>query len=294
MIKSMTGFGRGEFSDGKRRISVEIKAVNHRYCDLSVRMSRKYMFAEDKLKSKIRETVSRGKVEISVIVENLEDDDMQIMLNTAMAGQYLRSMQKLKDELDISGDVSLEYISGLQDVMKLVPNVEDEEDFIAVLLQAAENAALRLDEMRTIEGQKLAADLMARGDKISQITEKIKERAPQIIKEYQTKLFERISELTENKVTVPEDKLALEVAFFADKCNITEELVRLDSHMIQLKKILSESVQPVGKKLDFLVQEMNREANTIGSKANDIETTNLMLEIKNEVEKIREQVQNIE
>lgn len=294
MIKSMTGFGRGNASDEKRNITVEIRAVNHRYCDISVRMSRRYSFAEEKLKSKIREIVSRGKLDVSVVVENVESDDVAIKLNTSVAEKYRRSIEQLKEELGLPGEVTLQYIAALPDVMKPVPEVEDEKEFTELLLAATQNAVEKLDEMRCAEGEKLAQDLIRRGGTVRAAADKIRERAPSVVNEYRDRLFERITELTENKVDVPEERIAVEVAMFADKCNVTEEIVRLDSHTEQLRSILTESDAPVGKKLDFLVQEMNREANTIGSKSNDIETTKIMLSIKNEVEKIREQVQNIE
>ena len=178
--------------------------------------------------------------------------------------------------------------------MKAIPDVEDEEEICKSLLIPAQAAAEKLDEMRKVEGQKLAEDLIMRGGLIQDLVKRIEERSPQVTVAYTERLRERIKELIGNSVTVPEDRILVEAAIFADKCSITEELVRLNSHIDQLKNIITKSNQPDGKKLDFLVQEMNREANTIGSKANDIEITNMMLEIKSEIEKIREQVQNIE
>jgi uncharacterized protein (TIGR00255 family) len=178
--------------------------------------------------------------------------------------------------------------------MKAIPDVEDEEEILAAILIPVKEAASNLDKMRLVEGEKLAEDLLMRGGLIQDFVKKIEERSPQVTVAYTEKLKERITDLIGNSITVPEDRILLEAAIFADKCSITEELVRLNSHMIQLRNIINNSDKPTGKKLDFLVQEMNREANTIGSKANDIEITNLMLEIKSEIEKIREQVQNIE
>lgn len=294
MIKSMTGFGRSEYQDEKRNIITEIKSVNHRYCDISVRMPRRYSFAEEKIKSLIKQTVNRGKLDVSIIVENIAEDDMDVKLNTSVAEKYMTNLKKLKDEFDLEGDITLEFVATLPDVMKSVPDVEDEDEFIKAVSASVAGAVEKLDAMRAVEGEKLAEDLRARGRLIRSLVEKITERAPLIVAEHKEKLTERIGELLDKKLEIPEDRIAIEVAVFADKCSITEELVRLDSHMIQMDNILAEKTQPVGKKLDFLVQEMNREANTIGSKANDLTTTNLMLEIKSEVEKIREQVQNIE
>ncbi|MBQ2748087.1 MAG: YicC family protein [Firmicutes bacterium] len=294
MIKSMTGFGKGEFSDGKRNITAEIKTVNHRYCDITVKMPRRYSFAEDKIKNAVKEVVRRGKVDVSIMVENIADDDINVQLNTPVAKQYYDNLKELANTFGLEDKITLQFLATLPDVMRSVPDASDEEEITNALLAPVREAAKRLDEMRIIEGAKLAEDLEMRSGLIRDITAKIAERAPMVEKNYAEKLKERISELVEGSITIPEDRILLEAAIFADKSNITEELVRLDSHLIQLNSIIAKSNQPDGKKLDFLVQEMNREANTIGSKANDIEITNLMLGIKAEVEKIREQVQNIE
>lgn len=294
MIKSMTGFGRSEYSDGKRNIIVEIKSVNHRYSDINIKMPRRYSFAEDKIKNAVKNIARRGKIDVSIIVENVTEDDTTIKLNTMVAKQYYDNLKVLKSEFDVTGDVSLQFLATLPDVMKAIPDVEDEEEICKSLLIPAQAAAEKLDEMRQVEGQKLAEDLIMRGGLIQDLVKRIEERSPQVTVAYTERLRERIKELIGNSVTVPEDRILVEAAIFADKCSITEELVRLTSHIDQLKNIITKSNQPDGKKLDFLVQEMNREANTIGSKANDIEITNMMLEIKSEIEKIREQVQNIE
>ncbi len=294
MIKSMTGFGRGEYSDGKRNVIIEIKTVNHRYSDINVKMPKRYSFAEEKIKAEIRKTIKRGKADVSVVVENLTEEDMIVKLNTLIASQYIDSLKELRDTYGLKGDIDIRLVSSLPDVMKAVPDVENEEEVLAVILKAAAVAAGNLDMMRGTEGEKLAEDLKMRGNLIRDLVKKINERAPLVVKDYTEKLNNRITELLEDKVAIPEERILVEAAVFADKANITEELVRLDSHMVQLDNILTGSDGPVGKKLDFLVQEMNREANTIGSKSNDLEITSLMLETKSEIEKIREQVQNIE
>jgi len=294
MIKSMTGFGRGEYTDGKRNIIVEIRAVNHRYSDITIKMPRRYSFAEDKIKNTVKDIARRGKIEVSVMVENITEDDTRIKLNTMVARQYYDNLNELKKEFDLPGEVTLQFLSGLPDVMKAIPDVEDEEEISKCLELSTKMAAEKLDEMRIVEGSKLAEDLIKRGETIREQLTKIEKRSPKVVETYAEKLKNRIKELIGNSATVPEDRILLEAAVFADKCSITEELVRLDSHIIQLKTIITNSNQPDGKKLDFLIQEMNREANTIGSKANDMEITNIMLEIKSEIEKIREQVQNIE
>lgn len=294
MIKSMTGFGRSEYSDGKRNIIVEIKSVNHRYSDINIKMPRRYSFAEDKIKNAVKNIARRGKIDVSIIVENVTEDDTTIKLNSMVAKQYYDNLKVLKSEFDVAGDITLQFLATLPDVMKAVPDVEDEDEICKSLLVPVKQAAEKLDEMRQVEGQKLAEDLIMRGGLIQDLVKRIEERSPQVTVHYTEKLRERIKDLIGNSVVIPEDRILVEAAIFADKCSITEELVRLNSHIDQLKNIITKSNQPDGKKLDFLVQEMNREANTIGSKANDIEITNMMLEIKSEIEKIREQVQNIE
>ena len=294
MIKSMTGFGRGEYTDGKRSIIAEIKSVNHRYSDITVKMPRRYTFAEDKIKNTVKDKIRRGKVDVSIIVENITENDVNIKLNSMLAKQYYDNLTELRGEFDLSGDISLQFLASLPDVMKAIPDVEDEEEITKAILESVSEAASNLEKMRAVEGEKLAEDLIAKGEYIKEILDKIAERAPQVVTDYTARMKERIQELVGSSVQVPEDRILVEAAIFADKCAIDEEITRLNSHLIQLKTIIGEKEQPVGKKLDFLVQEMNREANTIGSKANDIIITNYMLEIKSEIEKIREQVQNIE
>ena len=294
MIKSMTGFGRGEYSDGKRNVIAEIKTVNHRYADISVKMPKRYSFAEEKIKSLIKEKVKRGKAEVSIIVENLTEEDTTVKLNTLVAGQYVNNLKELKEAYGLTGEIDIKLVATMPDVLKAVPDVENEDEAAAVIFEAVKMAVSNLDAMREVEGAKLADDLLMRGHLIRDIVKKIDARAPMVAREYTLKLQNRIKDLLGDQVDIPEDRILVEAAVFADKANITEELVRLDSHMNQLKTILTASSEPVGKKLDFLVQEMNRESNTIGSKANDMEITSLMLETKSEIEKIREQVQNIE
>ena len=294
MIKSMTGFGRSEYTDGKRNITVEIKSVNHRYSDISIKMPRRYGFAEDKVKNAVKERIRRGKVDVSITVESITENDVNIKLNTMIAKQYYENLLELRKEFSVEGDITLQFLAGLPDVMKAIPDVEDEEEITKAILIPVAEAAANLEKMRAVEGEKLAEDLIAKGRNIRSILDKIAERAPQVSIDYTARLRERITELIGGSIEVPEDRILVEAAIFADKCAIDEEITRLGSHLIQLENIVTKSTQPDGKKLDFLVQEMNREANTIGSKANDITITGYMLEIKSEIEKIREQVQNIE
>ncbi len=259
-----------------------------------MRMPRRYSFVEDKVKNTVKEKIKRGKVDVSIMVENLTENDVNIKLNTMLAQQYLDNLKALQASFELPGEITLQYVAGLPDVLKAIPDVDDEEEMTRCILTPVREAASNLEAMRSVEGEKLAADLVMRGGIIKDLVDRIEERAAEVPKAYTEKLRERIKELIGNSVTVPEDRILVEAAIFADKCSIAEELTRLNSHMDQMKEIIEKSSQPDGKKLDFLVQEMNREANTIGSKANDIAVTNLMLQVKAEIEKIREQVQNIE
>lgn len=297
MIRSMTGYGRGEYQDEVKNITVEIKAVNHRYCDIFVKMPRRYSFAEEKIKSAVKNGLSRGKIEVSVTVDNFGTSDTDIRLDKALAQRYYEVLHELSDTLDFGlfeDQISLGLIAKMPDVITGVSADEDEEAMLAALLDATDKAIASITEMRETEGQKLVADIAMRADLISEIRNKIETRAPEIQKEYAAKFKSRIEELLDGAAEVPEERIALEAAIFADKANITEELVRLDSHIAQLREFLKGSDESIGKKIDFLIQEMNREANTIGSKSNDKEITSMMLDLKAEIEKIREQVQNIE
>ena len=297
MIRSMTGFGRGEFSDEISKVTVEIRSVNHRYLDIYVKMPRRYSFAEETIKSAIKERIHRGKVEVSVSVDNIGKSDSDVRLDKELAARYYSVLSELRDSFDFGEDsrVSLSLLSKMPDVIVTTPAAEDEEAMAKRLLGATEKALDDFCSMREAEGEKLAADLSARADTIQEIRDQIEKRAPEIEKEYAAKFKARVEEILGGVYEVPEERIALEAAIFADKANITEELVRLGSHISQLRGFLqSDGTAAIGKKIDFLIQEMNREANTIGSKSNDREITSHMLELKAEIEKVREQVQNIE
>ena len=297
MIRSMTGFGRGEYSDEISKVTVEIRSVNHRYLDIYVKMPRRYSFAEETIKSAIKERLHRGKVEVSVSVDNIGKSDSDIRLYKELAARYYNVLSELRDSFDFGEEsrVSLSLLSKMPDVIVTTPAAEDEEAMAKRLLGATANALDDFCSMREAEGEKLAADLSARADTIQEIRDRIEKRAPEIEKEYAAKFKARVEEILGGVYEVPAERIALEAAIFADKANITEELVRLGSHISQLRKFLqSDGREAIGKKIDFLIQEMNREANTIGSKSNDGEITSSMLELKAEIEKVREQVQNIE
>lgn len=294
MIKSMTGFGRGEYNDGKRNIAVEIKSVNHRYCDIQVRMPRRYSFAEEAIKKAVKEQISRGKIDVQMNVEYIAESDIRVELNRPLVSQYMENLKVLTDEYGVKGEITLDLIAGMPEVLKQISDVEDEDEVRASILKATEMAAVNLTKMREVEGEKLAKDLIERADLIKGMVDEISEKASVLPELYRDKLRARIDDLLDGAAEISEERLAQEVAIFADKADITEEITRLRSHMDQMKMIIGDSHNADGKKLDFLVQEMNREANTIGSKANDLGITEVMLKIKSEVEKIREQVQNIE
>jgi len=294
MIKSMTGFGRGEYADDKRGVVVEIRAVNHRYSDINVKMPRRYSFAEEPIKALVKNVAPRGKIDVSIMVDSVGEDETNVRLNLPVAKQYHDNLMRLKSELNLHGEVSLSLLAGMPDVIRAVAEVEDEQAILKSLSEPVIQAVENLDAMRIEEGAKLTEDILYRGELIAEIAGEVEEYAPGVVETYAAKMKDRIAELLGNGSAVPEDRILLEAAVFADKSNITEELVRLKSHIAQLRSIIATAREPVGKKLDFLVQEMNREANTMGSKANDIAITNRVLNLKSEIEKIREQIQNIE
>ena len=294
MIKSMTGFGRGEYTDEKRSISCEIKSVNHRFCEISVKLPRRYQFAEEKIKAMVKAAAPRGKIDVGITAEDLGMNSTQIRLNIEAAKAYYESLKELKDNLPgIAGDIDLRLISQMPEVLKNVPAEENEDEILNALLTAVDRALGQYDEMKITEGAKLVEDIIQRGRLIKETVEAIEVYAPEVAQNYTQKMKERIEELIGGGAAVPEDRILLEAAVFADKSNITEEIVRLRSHCSQLESICK-GTEAAGKKLDFLVQEMNRESNTIGSKANDINITDKVLILKAEIEKIREQVQNLE
>jgi len=294
MIKSMTGFGRAELTDEKRTVVVEIRSVNHRYCDINLKMARRYAFAEEKIKATIKEVIKRGKLDVSVVVENLTESDVTIKLNELVAKQYVENLKILKENYGLSGELSLDLIAQQPDVMKIVPDVENQDEVLEAILEPVRLAAINLDEMRVAEGKKLEKDLLERGEVIKGFVAEISERAPSVPKEYAERLKQRIATILEDSTLASEERIAVEAAIFADQCNIDEEITRLNSHMEQMKKIIDENGEPDGKRLDFLVQEMNREANTTLSKSTDLNIANYAIILKTEIEKIREQIQNIE
>jgi uncharacterized protein (TIGR00255 family) len=292
MIKSMTGFGRGEYSQDGKEFTVEIKTVNHRYSDVFIKMPRQIGFLEDKVRDLVSKAISRGKIDVFITYYDYSEDSKYVTFDEALAKTYISAVEALRDKFGLRDDISVSLISKYPDVLKVEQNDEDEELLWTMLKVATENALASLVKMREIEGEGLKNVLLDRATYIDSLVAEISKRAPEVPKDYKVKLESRIKDLLEQQ-TIDENRLAMEVAVFADRCSIDEELVRLASHIGQLREALSMN-QPVGRKLDFLVQEMNREINTIGSKANDLAITKNVVEIKSEIEKIREQIQNIE
>lgn len=293
MIKSMTGFGRGEARDNVRQFVVEIKSVNHRYNDIVVRMPKRLSYLEEKVKELVKDEIKRGRVELYISLENIGEGDTDIALNLPLTQKYLNCLRELQNQFQVTDDISVSLLAKLPDVIKIETAKEDEDQMWLGLKDASLKALKLLMDMRSDEGKKLAEDIENRCAYITDIIKAVEKRAPLVVLEYKEKLRERINELLEDAIQLDETRLNTEVVIYADKCNITEEIVRLNSHIYQLQKALKEN-QPVGRKLDFLIQEMNREVNTIASKSNDLEIINHVVELKSELEKIREQVQNIE
>ena len=292
MIKSMTGFGRGEVSQDGKEFTVEIKTVNHRYSDVFIKMPRQISFLEDKVRELVGKTVSRGKIDVFVSYYNYSEDSKHVSFDESLAKAYISAVETLRDKYGLTDDITVSLISKYPDILKVEQEEEDEELLWSLLRDATVKALDALVRMREIEGEGLKNVLLERADYIESIIGEINKRAPEVPKDYKLKLSARIKDLLDQQV-VDENRLAPEVAIFADRCSIDEELVRLASHISQLRDAFTLSV-PIGRKLDFLVQEMNREINTIGSKANDLSITKNVVEIKSEIEKIREQIQNIE
>lgn len=292
MIKSMTGFGRGEAREEGREFLVEIKTVNHRYSDIFVKMPRMLSFLEDKVRDMVSKSLSRGKIDIFISYENRGDDSKSVLLDEPLAKAYIKAAQLLRDTYNLKDDISVSLVSRFPDILRIERPEEDEEKVWQLLRGALKNAIDALLIMRENEGQQLKSNLLQILCVIQDVLNEIAARAPEVVKEYKQKLESRIKELLEQQ-NIDENRLAMEVALFADRCSIDEEIVRLGSHIVQFKAAL-DNPQPVGRKLDFLIQEMNRETNTIGSKANDLFITRNVVEIKGELEKLREQIQNIE
>ena len=292
MIKSMTGYGKSEQTIDSLNVTVEIKSVNHRYFEFSARVPREYGFLEEKLKKYCNSLITRGKVECYVSVEDLEEREMEVNVNETLADGYVKALKELSERFGLKDDISAVTLSRYPDVITLHKASEDEERIWNAVKTVAETAVSKFIEMRETEGSKLRGDILSRADYIIECVEFIEGRSPETVREYNEKLKQRMKELL-GDAAVDEQRLLNEAAIYADKIAVDEETVRLRSHISQLREFMNSS-EAIGRKLDFLVQEINREANTIGSKAQDVDIAKKVIAIKAEVEKIREQVQNIE
>ncbi len=292
MIRSMTGFGRAEATVGGKLITVELKSVNHRYFEFNCRTSRGYAFLEEKLKSYVSTRVSRGKVDMFVSITSVEDSDVEVVVNHSLASAYTKAFAELCETYNIENDLTASILARISDVLTVHKVQEDENEIFDLVLPVAKEAVDKFVAMREVEGKRLADDVMGRAKTILDIVSLIEARSPETVKEYEKRLYDRISELLES-TTVDQQRILTEAAIFADKVAVAEETVRLRSHFDQMELIMQSS-EAVGRKLDFIMQEMNREANTIGSKVTDAQLAHKVVDIKAELEKIREQIQNIE
>ena len=292
MIRSMTGYGRAEALIGGRNILVEIRSVNHRYFEFSSRVPRAYGYLESRLKGFLQGKLSRGKVDVNVSIQTIEGTNANVQVNAELAKSYVDALRSLSEPLSLQDDLSLASICRFSDIFTVSRETEDEDAIWADVLSVAEEAADRFVQMREVEGTKMREDVEGRLDFILSAVEKIEERSPKTVEEYRTRLYNKISEVLQN-AQVDETRILTEAAIYAEKIAVAEETVRLRSHVAQFRSIM-EQEGAVGRKLDFLIQEFNRETNTIGSKAQDIEIARIVVDVKSEIEKIREQIQNIE
>mgnify|MGYP004497380789 FL=1 len=292
MIKSMTGFGRGHKILNGRDITVEIRAVNHRYYEFSSRLPRSLGYVEEKLKSLLQGSINRGKVEISVLISNVEAADEKITINSEIVREYIEALRSVKDEFGLTDDLSLSNVLRIPDAFTVVKTETDEEQLWEDIRSTAEEALEHFIAMRENEGERMKQDVMSRLDKIEEWVGIVETRSPQVVVDYRRRLYDKMCEVL-STTNIDENRILMEAGIFSEKTAVDEETVRLRSHIAQFRSML-ESGEPVGRKLDFLVQEMNRETNTIGSKVQDIEVTRIVVDQKSEIEKIREQIQNIE
>lgn len=289
MLKSMTGYGRSIYESEKRRFTVEIKSVNHKYNDISIRMSKNISYLENIVRKKVKENISRGKVDIHIVLEELElDKNMKI--NKKLAETYISNIKEIEKDTNTEIKINMSDIFMIPDIFCTNNNSEDVE-IEKELIEAVDIAIKNFIDMRTKEGTKIREDLLNRLDVINRYLKEIYSNSTGLVEEYIVKLNKRVKEILKEDI-IDENRLSMEIVIFADKCSIEEEITRLNSHINQFRSMLDES--NIGKKMDFLIQEMNREINTIASKANCLNITKLVVEVKNELENIREQIQNVE
>ena len=292
MIKSMTGFGRCELVRDSRKFTVELKSVNHRYLDVNIRMPKKLNFFESSIRSLLKQYAARGKVDLFISYEDSAQNQVSLKYNEALAAEYLDCFRKMEEQFGLENDIRVSALSRYPEVITMEEQAVDEEELWSLLKETLEGAFTQFVETRITEGENLKKDLLGKLDGILEDVEAIEKRSPEIVKEYREKLEEKVQELL-GDTQIDENRLATEIVLFADKICTDEELVRLRSHILHMKATLDEE-SGIGRKLDFIAQEMNREANTILSKANDLDVSNHAINLKTEIEKIREQIQNIE
>ncbi len=292
MIKSMTGFGRSEVAENNRKFTVEMKSVNHRYLDVNIKMPKKLNFFESSIRTELKKYISRGKVDIFITYEDFSESNTTVRYNRDVAAEYLKYLDQMAEEFRLDNDVRVSTLSKYPEVFTMEEQTMDEEELWKSLQKAVDEAAEGFVQTRVVEGEHLKDDLIEKLDGMLKLVDFITERSPQILEEYHNKLVEKVKELLED-TKIDEGRLLTEVAIMADRVCVDEELVRLRSHIETTKNTLKEGGS-IGRKLDFIAQEMNREANTILSKANDLAVSNCAIELKTEIEKLREQIQNIE
>ena len=292
MIKSMTGFGRCEVMEGERKFTVEMKGVNHRYLDVNIRMPKKLNFFETAIRGLLKQSIQRGKVDIFISYEDFTESQMSLKYNESLAQEYMDCFGRMKEQFSLENDIRVSTLSRCP-VLTMEEQVIDEEELWNGLKKALEGAIGQFVETRTLEGSNLKKDIIEKLDGLLDLVGYIEERTPKIVAEYREKLETKVRELLED-AQIEESRIAAEVVIFADKICTDEEVVRLRSHIIHMKETLQSEEAGIGRKLDFIAQEMNREANTILSKANDLEVSNVGIDLKTEIEKVREQIQNIE
>ncbi len=292
MIKSMTGYGRGEAVCNGRSLVAEVRSVNNRYLDCTVKLPRTYSFAEEALKNRVKEVTTRGKVEVFITMSQVSANDVVVKVNEPLAAGYVQALQELAEKLSLKDDISVSLLTHFPDVLLVEKAAEDTDQLTADLCSVLDLALARYDTMRSREGERLEQDILSRLDTLERSLAFVEERSPQTLAAYRERLWKKLSEVLES-TQIDESRILTEAAIFADKIAVDEETVRLHSHIAQFRGMLKDG-GPVGRKLDFLVQEMNRETNTIGSKCNDLEISNVVVDMKAEIEKIREQIQNLE
>ena len=293
MIKSMTGFGRSEVVTDERKITIELKSVNHRYLDLSIKMPRKLVFLEGAIRNLMKTYMQRGKVDVFITYEDYTLSCGALKYNKELAGEYLAYIRQMAEEFGIENDVRVSALSRYPEIFTMEEGSEDTDELWKGLKKALDGAVDGFVTTRTAEGEHLREDILAKLDGILEMVAFIEERSPKIVAEYREKLEAKVKELLED-TQIEENRIAAEVVIYADKICTDEEVVRLKSHVVHMKETLQSDEAGIGRKLDFIAQEMNREANTILSKANDLEVSNTGIGLKTEIEKVREQIQNIE